>query len=143
MTELQRRRGGVVMPRGGRGDLQGQYKRSQARIKADPEKYAKYLARHRELNKHRWARIRADPEKHAEHLARRRESGRKDRREVAARLTRGYVKAVLCRHSSILGYRDIPEALVQAKRAELQLRRVLKDGNSNNDSETADLGAGA
>ena len=104
-----------------------------------------------------WAAIKSDPKRHAAHreaqnrqylarfqlIAAKEERRRRARaRRQSERLTRSYIKKVICKRS-ILGYRNIPEALVQAKRAELQLRRVLKDGNSSSNSETADLGAGA
>ncbi len=86
----------------------------------NPERYKeqcrRYVARHPGKSTARMARLlKRNPEYFHERW----------KRESIA-LTDDYIKRVLCAHSR-LGFNDIPKVLIEAKRAELKLRRALKD----------------
>lgn len=42
------------------------------------------------------------------------------------KLCDGYIKGIFCRYSN-LTFKDIPQSLIQAKRAELKLKRLIKE----------------
>jgi len=95
-------------------------KRQQAAFEKDPEKVRAARRRNKARQKAK------NPEKYREMTNR---VNKKQYDKMVSELWDGYIRQLLCKHGAVIrmSAKDIPQELVEAKRLEIQIRRLLNE----------------